>query len=363
MGATMTDHGPQAVRAADAFVATLVNESAALPAGSIRIVDAPAGAGKTGLVTRLIPAYARSGHSVAVVTQTNEQADDLTRRLATEQPGLGIVRLVSAKHTPQTLPNNVSVQTNPTHALGQGPVVATADKWAFSVEALGGTRFRVGIIDEAYQMAGGKLLYIADLFESLDLVGDPGQLSPFSQVDTSPWAGLAVDPHGTPSTPFGVTTTSFQRQFPSHGASPPKQQTSFDPPFTPRLNSLRQLRPGLDAFRPTQPALPPRSTAASISDSPKDGPCSRFRPRRFIAQTDNSLTPSPPSRSASCPGTRDACRTNIHSCPKMSPPTGSRSAQVTEIKFRPYRGRLSASGHPTSSSTPQTDCRVASLTS
>lgn len=287
----MADHGPHAVRAADAFVATLVSESAALPAGSIRIVDAPAGAGKTGLVTRLIPAYARSGHSVAVVTQTNEQADDLTRRLATEQPGLAIVRLVSAAHTPSPLPNNVTVQTNPTHAVGQGPIVATADKWAFSVEALGGTRFRVGIIDEAYQMAGGKLLYIADLFESLDLVGDPGQLSPFSQVDTWPWTGLAVDPtrnavdtirrhHDIVSTSIPVT-----RRLPAHAAD------IIQPAFYPTLAFAAATAPGTRRLA-TDAASAPTEIDHSIDKALAEGWAMLTLPAKAVHRTDRQLAES-----------------------------------------------------------------------
>jgi len=37
-----------------------------------------------------------------------------------------------------------------------------------------------GIVDEAYQMTSAKLLRIADLFPTLDMVGDPGQLPPIS---------------------------------------------------------------------------------------------------------------------------------------------------------------------------------------
>ena len=75
------------------------------------------------------------------------------------------------------------------------PVIATADKWAYSrQDILTVGRLDRGIIDEAYQMTSAKLLRIADLFPSLDLVGDPGQLDPFSTIEDAPWVGLPQNP-------------------------------------------------------------------------------------------------------------------------------------------------------------------------
>lgn len=190
---TKPEHGRAALATADVTVASLVDATATLTDGSIRVVDAPAGAGKTGLVTRLIPAHRRAGRTIGVVTQTNEQADDLTRRLVSEQPQLRVVRFVASTHSPD-VPGSVIVTSDVATARDSELVIATADKWAYAAEKLSGTTFDVGIVDEAYQMAGGKLLYVADLFQSLELVGDPGQLSPFSPVDTGTWTGLDIDP-------------------------------------------------------------------------------------------------------------------------------------------------------------------------
>jgi hypothetical protein len=189
----MSKHGAAVVKQANAVVRGLLSNAAAED-GEIRVVNAPAGAGKTGLVTRLVPVHVKKGRNVAIVTQTNEQGDDLTRRLATEQPTLSIYRLVSSQHSPENMPPNVMVVTDARSVSGSDVVVATADKWAFSAEKLGGNAFDVGIVDEAYQMPGGKLLYVANLFDSMEMVGDPGQLSPFSQVETDRWSGLAENP-------------------------------------------------------------------------------------------------------------------------------------------------------------------------
>ena len=73
---------------------------------------------------------------------------------------------------------------------GECIVVANAWKWA----EVGGIRFNSMIVDEAYQMTSAKLLRIADLFPTLDMVGDPGQLDPFSTIDEDPWVGLPQNP-------------------------------------------------------------------------------------------------------------------------------------------------------------------------
>jgi hypothetical protein len=49
-------------------------------------------------------------------------------------------------------------------------------------------------VDEAYQMRSDLLLRVAGLFERGLFVGDPGQLDPFSAVQTERWTGLSWDP-------------------------------------------------------------------------------------------------------------------------------------------------------------------------
>src|SRR5437899_9810459 len=78
--------GALAMAAADAVVDELIR--AAL-AGSdrARLRNAPAGAGKTGAVVKLVGAQASAGARVGVVTQTNVQAFDLVKRAAEAHPG------------------------------------------------------------------------------------------------------------------------------------------------------------------------------------------------------------------------------------------------------------------------------------
>ena len=50
------------------------------------------------------------------------------------------------------------------------------------------------IVDEACQMRSDLLLRVANLFQKALFVGDPGQLDPFSTVQTERWLGLSWDP-------------------------------------------------------------------------------------------------------------------------------------------------------------------------
>lgn len=186
--------GAEARAAADAVVDDLI-EAAKARDHRARLTKAPAGAGKTGAVTRLVDALADEDANVGVIAQTNEQAFDLVGRIAAIAPKrpisflpAGGVVLPPDKH----LPNVTTVDTG---NLGTARViVATADKWAFSVPHIPDRRFDAGVVDEGYQMQSAKLLRIADLFPALDFLGDPGQLDPFSTVDDARWRGLAVNP-------------------------------------------------------------------------------------------------------------------------------------------------------------------------
>src|SRR5262249_53106488 len=148
-----------------------------------RLTDAPAGAGKTGAVIRLVGALADAGARVGVVTQTNAQAFDVVERAAAAHPRHGVAFLpaggVRLPPTPPARGNVVLVEPTGVHTAQI--VVATADKWAYSrPRILADGVLDAGVVDEAYQMTSSKLLRIAELFRTLDLVGDPGQLDPFS---------------------------------------------------------------------------------------------------------------------------------------------------------------------------------------
>jgi hypothetical protein len=157
------------------------------------VVDSPPGAGKSTLVVRAARHLAATGEPLAVVAQTNEQVDDLVANLARSDPDLAIGRLSGQGYAPVPRISghpNVSVDTAVAGLAGARVVLGTAAKWATLTDGA----WPWAIVDEAYQMRSDALLQIAGRFERTLFVGDPGQLDPFSTVETERWAGLSWDP-------------------------------------------------------------------------------------------------------------------------------------------------------------------------
>lgn len=171
------------------------------------LAEAPPGAGKSTLTTSVAQALveAHKKLQVPIITQTNEQADDLVGSLAKRDPGLRVARLTSASGPSTTiralLSRHVTTTNELEDALHAQIIVSTARKWQY-VRAerdkhRPGFRFDVALIDEAYQMRSDQLLGIAGLYEKLFCVGDPGQLDPFTTIDDSLWKGLWYSPART----------------------------------------------------------------------------------------------------------------------------------------------------------------------
>lgn len=167
----------------------ILADLAAAPRGVV--VDSPPGAGKSTLVLRAAGDLADAGERVMVLGQTNEQVDDLVARLAAERRDLLAGRLCAASYvvSDRVMRAGVRLGTAPGD-LQECPVVfGTAAKWA-TVDG----EWPWAIVDEAYQMRSDLLLRVAGLFRRALFVGDPGQLDPFSLVDTERWTGLPWDP-------------------------------------------------------------------------------------------------------------------------------------------------------------------------
>jgi hypothetical protein len=159
------------------------------------VVDSPPGAGKSTLVVSAAAELARNGTRVMLVGQTNEQVDDLIDRLAGDNPDTPIGRLSAGAYIPSERVGrhqNVTARSGVADLVDHPLVIATAAKWAMLKEQ--DNPWPWAIIDEAYQMRSDSLLRIAHLFDKALFVGDPGQLDPFSTVETERWLGLNWDP-------------------------------------------------------------------------------------------------------------------------------------------------------------------------
>ncbi|MGI5213178.1 AAA domain-containing protein [Plantactinospora sp. CA-290183] len=182
---------PPGARADRAVAAALAD----LHSGDHRgvVVDSPPGAGKSTLVVRAAGELAEAGEPLIVIAQTNEQVDDLIGRLAQARPELPIGRLSANEYTATERIKNYStvrVAAKVADLGGSSVIIGTAAKWALVPEG----RWPWAIVDEAYQMRSDALLRVAGRFDRALFVGDPGQLDPFSTVETERWTGLTWDP-------------------------------------------------------------------------------------------------------------------------------------------------------------------------
>src|SRR5262249_16189419 len=114
------------------------------------------------------------------------------------------------------------------------------------------------IVDEAYQMRSDALLPIGVMMESLLLVGDPGQLAPFTTADDTRFRGRALSPIQTapatilpPPPATAPLTLPISWRLPSHAArlvSDAFYENPFDAGTHPQQRRLRRnvtpLHPG-----------------------------------------------------------------------------------------------------------------------
>ena len=153
------------------------------------VVDSPPGAGKSTLVVRAATELARGQERVMIVGQTNEQVDDLIDRLATDNPDTPIGPASPAAYTPS---ERVAGHRN---VAARSSVADLADHRSWSPPPPSGRAQGRGrpwpwaIVDEAYQMRSDALLGWPACSTRRCSSGYPGQLDPFSTVETDAgWA-------------------------------------------------------------------------------------------------------------------------------------------------------------------------------
>jgi hypothetical protein len=188
------------------------------------LVEAPPGAGKSSLTVSVANELTSQAKALRlpVVTQTNEQADDLVLSLRSKHPDLEVARLhggsgPSAAMVAAAGPGLVLSSDHDDQDVKRARVVVTtARKWEFvrSKQQRDGNirQYELALIDEAYQMRSDALLGIAGLFERLMCVGDPGQLDPFTTIDDALWKGLQYSPSRTAM----GTLRAFHPNIPAH---------------------------------------------------------------------------------------------------------------------------------------------------
>ena len=301
------------------------------------VVDSPPGAGKSTLVVAAAASLAERGERVMVVGQTNEQVDDLIDRMASDHGVLRIGRLSAQDYIPApriARHANVTARTAIADLIDYPLVVATAAKWAM-LNGLtdSGPRWPWAIVDEAYQMRSDSLLRIAHLFDKALFVGDPGQLDPFSTVETERWLGLNWDPMSSavavlltnnPDIPVHALPVSWR--LPATAA--PVVSAAFYPfnGFTAATErDDRAMRWNTQPFGMTSFDLALQTAADS-------GWALYELPHRHTLRTDaEGSTPARSWRPACCCAARSPF---LNKARTTSPPAGSRSAWRTATRRR-----------------------------
>ncbi len=220
------------------------------------VVRAVAGAGKSYFVTSGVGSAREQGLRVAVCAPTNEQAFGLVRSLATRYPH-ETVTFIPAQgiQLPEATAQLANVvEARPARAAKHaGLIVGTFDKLgdAYAREDLS-TR-ELLFVDESFQADSARYYAVAGLAPTHLLVGDGGQLDPFTTIDEPErWRGLPEDPLQTsvgvllrnhPSTPVHQLPISrrldpravpiAQSFYPGHG---------FEAAVLPDVRELRLLR-------------------------------------------------------------------------------------------------------------------------
>lgn len=160
------------------------------------VLRSPPGAGKTGVAQRIaLQSAALLRERCMVVTQTNEQAFDLTRRLVTNARGLPIYMFAKdGLDLPDDLRDEPRLRmVNRTGDLPADPsiTIGNAAKWSWidSPDPM----FDMQVVDEAFQLPDYKYHLISNLAPRHALIGDPGQIDPFVNCEIERWR---CDPSG-----------------------------------------------------------------------------------------------------------------------------------------------------------------------
>jgi AAA domain-containing protein len=233
----MTDaFDPQA--AADAALEqVLASQWQGVPALVLR---SPPGAGKTGVAQRVaLQSSTMLDQRCMIVTQTNEQAFDLTRRLTRNAQSLPIHlfarRGLSLPTDVASLPNLVIVHDVPSLPQHPSITIGNAAKWSWiqTTEPC----FDLQIVDEAFQLPDYRFQLISNLAPRHVLIGDPGQIDPFVNCEIERWR---CDPAG----PQVSCPAALVKRHPS--------VLQLDLPVSRRLNddTVRFIQP---AFYPDMP--------------------------------------------------------------------------------------------------------------
>ena len=166
-----------------------------LGTGGAIVVEAVAGAGKSTFIVETVDELADDA-TIVVAAPTNDQVYALVRLIAARRPGRPLYYTPSSTaELPFPTPPGVQVCRPASQARRARIVIATLHKIADALARTDLDQADLLIVDEAFQANPGGYYQVADIAPTHLLVGDAGQIDPFS---TAPAAaelrGLSEDP-------------------------------------------------------------------------------------------------------------------------------------------------------------------------
>lgn len=169
----------------------------------VALIDAAPGSGKSYSLLQIAKRLIDSGNSVrvAIVTQTNNQADDLAISALTDEDHAfesdAVYRFVSDRISkPDNFGGQWATQPKGISRAFESIIIGTASKWIGLAASTKSTQqFDYVLIDECYQMTWSTFLQMLNLGSKFALIGDKGQIPPVVTVDASRWAHLDIAPN------------------------------------------------------------------------------------------------------------------------------------------------------------------------
>lgn len=184
------------VARADREVAAAIDAVLAARPKEAVVGVAPAGAGKSYAIGTAVARARQKKLRVAVATPTNEQAYALISSLADRLPR-ETVTFVHANHVslPEAHDRKNVAAKKAKESNRDGLVVGTLNKLGDAHARGDLAAFDLLLIDEAYQANAVHYYLVGDLAPRHLLMGDSGQLAPFSTAPNADhWRGLDEDP-------------------------------------------------------------------------------------------------------------------------------------------------------------------------
>ena len=171
--------------------------TSALPHTAV-VLEAPAGAGKSYAVVSIALQLAATGRRVAISAFTNEQVDELVREAMRRATTLRLLHLHAKTHTSPAAAAQGQVAGS--HSAADCPefdiTIATLARLGRRLKHdPAPPSFDVLIVDEAFQASMRDYLRVGEVAVRHLLVGDRGQLAPFSAAEGANfWRGQSHDP-------------------------------------------------------------------------------------------------------------------------------------------------------------------------